>query len=30
MLGRIENEPYFDENVVKYYADKFRDNLLKL
>lgn len=30
MIGRIDNEPYFDENVVKYYADKFRDNLLKL
>lgn len=30
MLGRIQIEPYFDENVVKYYADKFRDNLLKL
>lgn len=30
MIGRIENEPFIDENVVKYYADKFRDNLLKL
>lgn len=30
MLGRIENEPYFDENVVKYYADKFKDVLLQL
>ena len=29
-IGRIENEPYFDENVIKYYADKFRDNLLLL
>jgi dethiobiotin synthetase len=22
-LGRIENEPYFDANVIAYYADKF-------
>ncbi len=29
-IGRIENEPYFDENVIQYYADKFRENLLKL
>lgn len=29
-IGRIENEPYFDENVVSYYADKFRENLLNL
>jgi dethiobiotin synthetase len=30
MLGRVEEEPYFDANVVKYYADKFADKLLKL
>lgn len=30
MLGRIENEPYFDKNVIKYYADKFRENLIKI
>lgn len=30
MIGRIENEPYFDENVIQYYADLFRENLLKL
>ncbi|MGV3461486.1 MAG: dethiobiotin synthase [Flavobacterium sp.] len=30
MIGRIENEPYFDANVVKYYADVFRDKLLTL
>lgn len=30
MIGRIENEPYFDENVVSYYADIFRENLLNL
>lgn len=29
-IGRIDNEPYFDENVISYYADKFRDNLLNL
>jgi dethiobiotin synthetase len=29
-IGRIENEPYFDQNVVSYYADTFRDNLLSL
>lgn len=27
-LGRIDQEPYFDRNVVKEYADKFRDKLL--
>lgn len=30
MIGRIENEPYFDQNVIQYYADLFRENLLKL
>ncbi|WP_264559750.1 dethiobiotin synthase [Flavobacterium sp. N2270] len=29
-LGRIENEPYFDQNVVKYYADLFRESLLAI
>lgn len=29
-IGRIENEPYFDENVVAYYADLFRENLENL
>jgi dethiobiotin synthetase len=29
-IGRIDNEPYFDSNVIGYYADKFRENLLKL
>ncbi len=29
-IGRIEQEPYFDQNVVKYYADLFRENLLNL
>lgn len=30
MIGRIENEPYFDQNVIADYADVFRKNLLKL
>jgi len=30
MIGRIDNEPYFDTNVIAQYADEFRDNLLKL
>ena len=30
MIGRIENEPYFDENVIDYYADLFRENLVNL
>ncbi len=29
-IGRIDNEPYFDANVISYYADKFRENLLAL
>jgi dethiobiotin synthetase len=29
-IGRIDDEPYFDNNVIRYYADKFRDNLLNL
>jgi dethiobiotin synthetase len=29
-VGRIENEPYFDQNVINFYADTFRENLLKL
>ncbi|MES2575476.1 MAG: dethiobiotin synthase [Bacteroidota bacterium] len=29
-MGRIEQEPYFDKNVVKEYADLFRESLLKL
>ncbi|MFV5700320.1 dethiobiotin synthase [Flavobacterium sp. XS2P12] len=29
-IGRIVQEPYFDQNVVKEYADLFRENLLKL
>lgn len=29
-IGRIENEPYFDQNVIQYYADEFRENLLNL
>jgi dethiobiotin synthetase len=30
MIGRIDQEPYFDKNVVTYYADKIRENLMKL
>ena len=29
-IGRIDEEPYFDQNVIKEYAELFRDNLLKL
>lgn len=29
-LGRIEDEPYFDQNVIREYADLFRETLLKL
>jgi dethiobiotin synthetase len=29
-IGRIDQEPYFDQNVIKEYADKFRANLLEL
>ena len=29
-IGRIENEPYFDQNVVAYYADLFRENIENL
>lgn len=29
-IGRIENEPYFDQNVIRYYADLFEEHLLNL
>jgi dethiobiotin synthetase len=29
-IGRIAQEPYFDQNVIKEYADLFRENLLQL
>ncbi len=29
-IGRIEQEPYFDQNVIREYADLFRENLLNL
>ena len=29
-IGRIDEEPYFDKNVIKEYANLFRENLLKL
>ncbi len=27
VIGRIEEEPYFDKNVVREYAEKFKDSL---
>ncbi|MCL9803915.1 dethiobiotin synthase [Flavobacterium amniphilum] len=30
MIGRIDSEPYFDHNVIAYYADLFRENLINL
>lgn len=30
LIGRIEEEPYFDKNVVREYAEAFRDALLKM
>ncbi|CAD0001204.1 MULTISPECIES: dethiobiotin synthase [Flavobacterium] len=29
-IGRIDEEPYFDQNIIKEYADLFRENLLQL
>jgi dethiobiotin synthetase len=29
-IGRIDEEPYFDQNVICEYADLFRENLLSL
>jgi len=29
-IGRIEEEPYFDYNVISEYADLFRDNLMAI
>jgi dethiobiotin synthetase len=29
-LGRIDNEPYFDANVIAYYADEFKDALTNM
>ncbi len=29
-IGRIEEEPYFDKNIILEYADLFREKLLKL
>ncbi len=29
-IGRIEQEPYFDQNAIKEYADMFREKLLSL
>ncbi len=30
LIGRIDDEPYFDSNVIKHYADMFKDNLMLL
>ncbi|RZJ49198.1 MAG: dethiobiotin synthase [Flavobacterium sp.] len=30
LIGRIDEEPYFDQNVISEYADLFRENLLQL
>ncbi len=30
IIGRIDEEPYFDQNVIKEYADRFRKNLKNL
>jgi dethiobiotin synthetase len=29
-IGRIDEEPYFDQNVIREYADLFREHLLQL
>jgi dethiobiotin synthetase len=29
-IGRIDNEPYFDKNVIQYYAEKFKEKLQNL
>ena len=29
-IGRLDQEPYFDTNVINEYADLWRENLLKL
>ncbi|MCD8440089.1 dethiobiotin synthase [Tenacibaculum finnmarkense] len=30
VIGRIDEEPYFDKSVIKEYADIFRENLINL
>ncbi len=30
VLGRVNNEPYFDKNVIKEYADLFKEKLVAL
>jgi len=30
IIGRIDEEPYFDKNVIKEYADKFKETLASL
>jgi len=30
VIGRITDEPYFDQNVIAHYAEEFREELLKI
>jgi len=30
VIGRIADEPYFDQNVIAHYAEEFREELLKI
>jgi len=30
LIGRIQEEPYFDQNVISEYADLFRENLMAI
>ena len=30
LIGRIDNEPYFDRNVIKEYAGIFHENIKSL
>ena len=30
ILGRIDEEPYFDQNIIREYADQFREKLERL
>jgi len=30
MIGRVDEEPFFDKNVIMDYADSFRENLINL
>ena len=30
VIGRIDEEPYFDENVIAEYAERFRESVISL